>query len=379
MKQKKNARARARKREFVTHSLRAFPASSDTSRPSPPWFQDCHLFPYPTEPRRPGTHGNCRILAEHITIFRQTVNQPGRRDLSFLLAGNLYRHFVGTDGQGVWGIKITMRSFNRFLERAHFKRIQPCLVPWVKAEHIAARNKFAEEITEMTEEEQLLFTKTTIFVDGTIFADKFEAGYGVDKFKLIVDSDDPVQAVFSQFPVLPTNLQLYQGINVYGATEPFFINDHHEEGKGSVSSDILEIFIERNHAPLAAKIRQKLRLARNAPIRIVWDHAAVHKSKKTAAVLARFNLFDGKLPARCPELNVIENLWAVYKQALRNQMHVANFKQLVARQVRGTPLTTIRNICASFAARAEVMVEKAGHPFHYKGNAARTSELVAKL
>lgn len=330
-----------------------------------------------------GTHGNSVILPEHKTKFLQTVNQPYIKSFTNMQPMTLYEMFVNTDkGEGRWGIKISVQAFYKFLERVNFTYIHPFLVPWVLDKHIAARELFAQEFVGKEPFEQDFEMLTTIFIDGTIFADKFETGFGVHKMKLVSDKDDPVEAFYAQFPVLARNLQLYQGINYFGATPAFFINDHRDDGKGSVTSDILEIFLRGPVATLANKIRRELNLPPTEPIRIVWDHAAVHKSQKTQRLLQELNLIDAQLPARCPELNVIENLWAIYKRLLMKEERTQKadtLKQAVHKLVQSMNQTTIRNLCASFLPRAEKMVEVHGQPFHYKGNPERTNAVVARV
>lgn len=324
-----------------------------------------------------GKHGNCKIKEEHQRQFRQVINQPERRDLSVLQPAVLYRMFVNIgENIGKWKIKVARRTFYDFINRIEFNVVRPLLVPWVTAAHIAARERWAKQLMNMDQDDLLLFTATAIYIDGTIFADKFPEGYGLDKMKVVVDAHEPIEALYRQFPVLTTNLQLYQGINFFGATGPFFINDYHKDRKGTPNGDMIKIFLKKEVVPLAKKIRQALNLPPNEPIPIIWDHAKVHKSNVVKAALKELNLYDAELPARCPELNVIENLWAIYKRTLMEETHSKQFQKEVVKQVKKTEQTTVRNLCASFVARVEEMVRHKGKPFHYKGNQARTDEVL---
>lgn len=329
---------------------------------------------------RPGQHGNWKITPAHCKQFKAYINQPNRTNLCDLTVPNLYRTFVGEDGkEGRWKVKMALRTFRDFCETAEFKVITPTLVPFVADIHVKARKAWASTLLELDEDDLLMFLATTIFIDGTIFADKFEKGYGIDKLHLVGDADDPVEALFAQFPVLSRNIQLYQGISYHGVTAPFIVNDHRTDKKGTINGDILEIFLRNEVASLAKTIRSELGLPDTEPIRIVWDHAKPHKSKHTAAVLAELNLVDAELPARCPELNVIENLWAVYKSTLTTQKRVRKFRKKLLKHVGRFDLEKVRNIVASFIPRLERMKEKQGSTFKYGNNPARVAKVRSQL
>lgn len=313
-----------------------------------------------------------------MTLFLQYINQPNRRDLTALVPSNLYRVFVGTPGNpGKWNLSIGKSTFYDFINSGIVKVIQPHLVPYVTETHIIARAAWANEFLSRPLHDQILFVLTAIFIDGTIFADKFEAGYGVDKLRVVVDSDSPLDCFFAQFPVLARNQQLYQGLNYFATSKPFIVNEHREDKKGSPNKEIIASFLRTHIAPLAQKIRRSLSLPPDYELPIVWDHARVHKNWLVREVLEELHLYDADLPARCPELNVIEMLWALYKNDLGLHPRAESLKADVIEATRRLEAPARKNLCLAFIAIAEEMRARGGHAFKYKGNDERTDEIRA--
>ena len=330
----------------------------------------------------PGENGHWKIDEKMTADFKRYINQPNRKNLNDLLPVKLYAHFVWdaeNEKLGTWKKFVALSTFYDFCHLSIFRISKAVLVPWVTEKHVAARLHWARELLAWNEYDRLMFVATTIFIDGTIFADKFEEGYLAKKGKFVVDADDPVEHTYAQFPVLAKNQQLYQGMCLFGRSESFFVNDHRTDGKGAINKEILAKFLRKNVAPLARKIRTALGLPPTEPINIVWDHASSHKARETQQLLQELNLRDAQLPARCPELNVIENLWAIYKNSLPAVMRKKNFREALNVAINAVSDDAVRNLVASFIPRLEKMVEQEGRPFKYKGNQKRTKEVLALL
>ena len=65
-----------------------------------------------------------------------------------------------------------------------------------------------------------------------------------------------------------------------------------------------------------------------------------------------------------PDLNVIEQLWAVLKKRVSARYPTKkNFKQIIAEEFAAIPQATIDNICASFPSRVATCISNKGHHF----------------
>jgi len=74
-------------------------------------------------------------------------------------------------------------------------------------------------------------------------------------------------------------------------------------------------------------------------------------------------------PAQSPDLNPIENLWAIIKQHIRKQKKTAEnlveLKRCVKAAWRAIPDTTIKNLVDSMSRRIQAVIAAEGGPTKY--------------
>lgn len=314
-------------------------------------------------------HGNTRFTKAMKGCIARYVNQPHRTNISALTPSALFRRFVGDEkSPGKWYGKVGRSTFFATLnDKETFKTTLLATTPFVTEKHIAARQDFAVGyLTEYDTPAKLwALLKRVIFLDGTIFSDKFEEGYGLEGMRIVSTVENPRLRTKTQFPVLPRNLQLYQGIAWHDRTGPFIVNDHHPAEHGTPCSRIYRNFLRNHIVPLAARMRTKLGLPPTATIYLVYDHAACHRSKMAKDFMAEHHLESAELPARCPELNVIECLWALYKAEVRRSKKEDRLRTLVCRVVKRFSQDTITNLVRSFGGRLVKMMQAEGGKFKY--------------
>ena len=320
-------------------------------------------------------HGNSKITAAMIKLFRQTINQPNRKDLRFLTKANLYRHFCGVDGNGgAWRTKISRATFYAFCQRPMFKAVHPHGAPFLTPRHIANRLAFAQTITAMSTVQLAAYLRRVIFVDGAIFSNKYPTGYASADAEIIIDTEyEGEMPTVAQYPQTRA-YQLYQGVTLEDRTAAFLVNRHHPRGLSAIDSTILRNFLLNDIAPLAARMRERLNLGPRATIYIMWDHALVHCSKVAKDTLEEIHVKLAGLPARCPELNVIEVLWSWYKTEMKRPFHGEDrtstddeFKEQLLDMCNNFPQAKINNLVRSFGRRAQCMVDSKGDTFKYEG------------
>jgi transposase len=283
----------------------------------------------------------------------------------------LINHFVGdVDNPGKWYGTIHARTLRRHLKEGDFKVVKPRQAPFLKPTHVAARLAWAQGLKKLKKRELTRLLKSYIFLDGTYFASKFEEGYGADDKHIVMPRGARIPT-YTRFPTLPSNIQLYQGIALGGCTGPFIVNAHHPYEKGTIDAAIFRNFLRNYVAPLANQLRQKLKLAPKATIYLVMDHASAHKALKARALMKELNLESAGLPSRCPELNVIELLWAWYKRNLAAKEREGELKEKIIQMVNEWPQQQIDNLVKSFIARVQQMVGAGGEKFVYRNSKER--------
>jgi transposase len=99
------------------------------------------------------------------------------------------------------------------------------------------------------------------------------------------------------------------------------------------------------------------------------DNAAAHTSKVAAKFLEESGLRVLRWPAQSPDLNPIENLWAIVKYDLQKQKelpkNLAELERHVVRAWKAISKTTIRNLINSMPRRIQAVIAANGGPTKY--------------
>jgi len=99
------------------------------------------------------------------------------------------------------------------------------------------------------------------------------------------------------------------------------------------------------------------------------DNATPHKSNVAKAFLTKSRMRVLDWPAQSPDLNPIENLWAIIKQHIRKQKkpprNLVELKRCVKAAWRAIPDTTIKNLVDSMPRRIQAVIAAEGGPTKY--------------
>lgn len=306
-------------------------------------------------------------------VFKQHINQPGITDLGSLQVARLYETYCGVNGR--WrdllpkGHRMPSETTFRDWVNANFSTIHPTLVPAVTAEHIAERLAWASSLLERFGDNPEEVLKHFIFIDGTIFSKKCQSVYAPEQMVIVVDRDRRKRKprLYSQNPT-SKSFEVYQAIALGDSSNPFLFYDYDETRAARPNTDILEYFIQNEVFPLADRIRGRPGMA-GARLEIVWDHAKVHTAHRLKDLLEGYNIGIAGLPARCPELNVIETLWHLYKQDLRGRVFENNsyeaFLTCVRAACRSVSQGVIDNLIRSVPRRCRRMQVEGGNVYDY--------------
>ena len=99
------------------------------------------------------------------------------------------------------------------------------------------------------------------------------------------------------------------------------------------------------------------------------DNATSHTSKVAKEFLAKSGMQVLDWPAQSPDINPIENLWAIVKQSIRQQKkqptNLAQLERCVKAVWKTIPKETIRNLIDSMPRRIQAVIAARGGPTKY--------------
>lgn len=243
----------------------------------------------------------------------------------------------------------------------------PHLTPKHKADRLAFALRTAKDLLPNNPE----LLERLIFVDGAIFSKKHASSFEPDKIKIVVPRGRKFpRPSFSQLP-RSKSFEIYLAITANDQTNPMPLRTADSTRDVRPTCDILEYFISNEIVPMADRMRGNLGLDPTTPLYIIWDHAAVHRAGRIISLLEEHHLEVFGLPARCPELNVIEVLWHLDKTALRSITFANNsydaFLAAVQEACSSISQETINNLVFSFPARCAAMIKAKGGAHRYEG------------
>ena len=214
------------------------------------------------------------------------------------------------------------------------------------------------------------FLKRLIFTDGVVFSKKHSHVYAPERMRIVQTRKHTRQiAYYSQLPK-SKSFELYEAIALGDRTGPMWLRRNNKVRDCKPTTDDVIYFIGNYIAPMADRIRGKNGWGPEETLYIVWDHAGVHLSHAAREVLEELNIEILGLPARCPELNVIEILWFMCKTKLRAKTFKNNsynaFLAAVEEACSEVPQTKIDNLIKSFYGRCRQMILHKGKPFRYR-------------
>jgi transposase len=99
------------------------------------------------------------------------------------------------------------------------------------------------------------------------------------------------------------------------------------------------------------------------------DNASPHRSKVATAFRTKSGLRTLTWPAQSPDLNPIENLWAIIKNRIRNRRNkpssLPELERLVQREWKAIPRHVIENLVDSMPRRIQAVIAAQGGPTKY--------------
>lgn len=303
--------------------------------------------------------------------FKQYINQPKRVDLGALQVCRLLETFCGTNGK--WsGLTERMPSETVFRDwiHANFNVVAPTLAPFLTSDHEKERETFGLWALELlTNHPEIL--ERLVYIDGTIFSQKCANSYRPDQMRIVVDRGR--QAPLRSYCHKPRSkaYELYQGIMLGAKTTPMLLRDAGSKRDVRPTVADVKFFLRKHVGPMVEQRRKDLGLDPAETFYIVWDHAAVHRSKEVREYMKKkWGLEVFGLPSRCPELNVIEVLWFMHKTALRSltfEDTEASFLSAVRDACGQATQEKIDNLIRSFPARCRAIIRSKGAAFKFRG------------
>lgn len=330
------------------------------------------MFPYPPGTKQKKLHGACRINGPMRADFKRYINQPKRDDISVLQKPRLLEYFRSDKAPPSWrGRKFSDTTFYRYVSSDEFKYLLPHTAPYLIPRTIEGRRVWSEKLLADYPGDTLdKLCERTIFADAAFFSDHHVEGYAVHRARYLTLREGGLRYTASIKPQTVA-WHVYMGITLGDKTDVFFITDHNPPAKtkghnnNNVNVGVVTKFLDQMDS-LADRMRKRLNLQPTDPIYVIWDNAKVHVSKVMQQELADRNLESLKLPARCPECNVIETLWALYKANLKKwplPEGENTFRQHLLEIFEKTPSDSIDNIVRSFAKRVREMAKVKGNKF----------------
>lgn len=97
-------------------------------------------------------------------------------------------------------------------------------------------------------------------------------------------------------------------------------------------------------------------------LKFIEDHAPIHRTQHVIQVKQRLNMRDLDLPPNSPDINVIENVWSIWKTkvAERGPNTRDELRTIAAQEWRNLPVETIRCLIRSMPDRLGAIVSSRG-------------------
>lgn len=162
-------------------------------------------------------------------------------------------------------------------------------------------------------------------------------------------------------------LHVYGGITAHGKTELVYVTGttgHHDyryqsgKSKGQkmsgMGSQEFQDIMRNKLVPQAQQVFAAAGVSSSSDIMWLMDNAPAHTAKASKAFLSSNGINTCKSwPPNSPDLNPIENVWAVMKQQVysRHYNTLAELKAAVEKAWQGLPLSYLKTLMASFSSR----------------------------
>lgn len=162
-----------------------------------------------------------------------------------------------------------------------------------------------------------------------------------------------------QTPNSSLRLNFFSWVSVHGTGELFF----YDRMNGALFMEIVPTMIE--------KLKQTFG---HENFKVIMDNAAFHKSKFVREELEKSNLkkFFALLPAYSPDMNIIENLWGIMKNRVRDHQFIngqvrekEQFMDLIELYWKSIEPEIIRNLYESLPRRMVGIVSANGELIKY--------------
>jgi hypothetical protein len=122
----------------------------------------------------------------------------------------------------------------------------------------------------------------------------------------------------------------------------------------------------RNHLlPYLARIKAE----HGVDLQFMQDNASCHRAKPVMNLFATEAVTVLKWPAQSPDMNPIENLWAIMKRRRQKKYGIPASKSVLIEQIVDTwqsfPLDLVRTLCESMDSRLEQCIKRKGKGIDY--------------
>lgn len=195
------------------------------------------------------------------------------------------------------GATVSLRTVQRGLNRAGASCVKPHKRPLLTSVHIAKRLSWARQHSEWTEEDW----SKVIFSDET----KIEVRDNCPKFVRVVDGHPLTKEHCENTVKHPVSVMIWACFSIHGTGRAFVIEETLNSEKY-----ITEILSRR----LIPQIQDWYQS--NEAI-FQQDNAPCHVSKRTMAFFENSEIQVLSWPPSSPDMNPIENLWAIIKNKIR--------------------------------------------------------------
>ena len=264
-------------------------------------------------------------------------------------------------------IEVPRSTWYDWLHASNIRIVKPRKGPFIKPQHYGPRSAFAKRVDGLLTNQELNI-KDVIFMDSLVSSCNGGPAFNQGHAKVATQKVEHIQ---TGPPERTISIEHYAAVALDHKSDLMPLDEVKTDKLTKPGGAESKLFIKKYLTPMVKEMRQKRKLAANYKLYLVWDHAAAHIAKKALKALAAIHVVPLGLPPRAPELNVIEGLWNVVRNAYaRTTGKVANLPALKRRMQmvwnKKVPQEAVNGLINSFHTRCKAMIQSRGQPFSLK-------------
>ena len=260
-------------------------------------------------------------------------------DIDLLLKGDKYLSSPKLQSRikEVSSLEISATTVRNVMKKHGYSNVKPKNTLDLKPQHIAARLKWGKDFAKHNWEQ-------------TVFSD--ESTFQLNANCRRVWTTDPKNETF-QKSQYNKKLMVWGGIYVGGRTKLEFIH-------GKVDGEYYKKIVERRVLPLANVFKGQTWFFQQ-------DNAPVHTSKLVKNFMESKKLKVIQWPSKSPDLNPIENVWAIMKRRVadRDPKNTSELEAAISEVWNNLEQGIIDNCVRSMTSRLSELQEKKGNKINY--------------